>query len=242
MINQILAILWKEWKELFQQRGLRGGLFNWLVLVVLGGLFVPLQTGEQWFVEPVVMLTWSWIPMLAVMQVVADTFAGERERHTLETLLASRLSDQAILWGKVLYVVLYGWSIEIASLLLAAVAINISHWNGVIQFYSAVTLLGIVPLSMLLVVLIAGIGTLVSLRSTTVRGAYQKMMIGFMIILFGSTAVIRVIPGVTGQINMADIFKLSNLLFASAVLLLVDLILITLGASRFRRESLIAQI
>jgi ABC-2 type transport system permease protein len=188
MINQILAVLWKEWQELFQQRGLRGGLFNWLILVVLGGIFVPLQTGEQWFTQPYAMLVWSWIPMLAVMQIVADTFAGERERHTLETLLASKLSDSAILWGKVFYVVLYGWSIEFSSLILAAVSINVVHWQGTVQFYSINTLVGIVPVSMFLVGLIAGIGTLVSLRSGTVRGAYQKLMIGFMVVLFGGSA------------------------------------------------------
>ena len=35
---------------------------------------------------------WMWFSLLLVINVVADSFAGERERHTLETLLASRLS------------------------------------------------------------------------------------------------------------------------------------------------------
>jgi hypothetical protein len=43
MLNQINAVVWKEAHELFQQRGLRGALFNWLIMVGLGGIFIPLQ-------------------------------------------------------------------------------------------------------------------------------------------------------------------------------------------------------
>lgn len=242
MINQVLAVLWKEWNEFFQQRGLRGALFNWLILVGLGGIFVPLQSGGEWFTNPLFMVVWSWLPVLAVMQIVADTFAGERERHTLETLLASRLSDGAILWGKVMSVVLYGWSIQFASLLLAASVINIAHWQGTIQFYSAVELLGITPLIMLLVVLIAGVGTLVSLRSATVRGAYQKLMIGFMVLIFAISALVRLNPNWTSLLNSLEQIKLANILLACVGLLVVDWIFLKISASRFRRESLISQL
>ena len=57
---------------------------------------------------------------------VADSFAGERERHTLETLLASRLPDRAILFGKVLAAVGYGWVLVMLMLVLSLVTVNLT--------------------------------------------------------------------------------------------------------------------
>lgn len=242
MLNQINAVVWKEAHELFQQRGLRGALFNWLIMVGLGGIFIPLQSEGQWFSNPFFMIVWAWLPMISVMQIVADTFAGERERHTLETLLASKLTDKAILWGKVLSVVLYGWSIQFASLILAAVVMNIAGWTGAIQFYTLTTLVGLVPLIMLLIVLVAAFGTLVSLRSATVRSAYQKMMIGFFILIFGFSALAKVMPAWITFLESIQDIKLTTLLLGSLGLLLIDSILIMIGASRFRRETLISQL
>lgn len=242
MLNQINAVVWKEAHELFQQRGLRGALFNWLIMVGLGGIFIPLQSEGQWFSNPFFMIVWAWLPMISVMQIVADTFAGERERHTLETLLASKLTDKAILWGKVLSVVFYGWSIQFASLILAAVVMNIAGWTGAIQFYTLTTLVGLVPLIMLLIVLVAAFGTLVSLRSATVRSAYQKMMIGFFILIFGFSALAKVMPGWITFLESIQDIKLITLLLGSLGLLLIDCILIMIGASRFRRETLISQL
>lgn len=242
MLNQINAVVWKEAHELFQQRGLRGALFNWLIMVGLGGIFIPLQSEGQWFSNPFFMIIWAWLPMISVMQIVSDTFAGERERHTLETLLASKLTDQAILWGKVMSVVFYGWSIQFASLILAAVVMNIAGWTGTIQFYSFTTLVGLVPLIMLMIVLVAAVGTLVSLRSATVRSAYQKMMIAFMVLIFGLSALAKVMPGWITFLESIQDISLAKLLVGSLGLVLIDTVLILVGTTRFRRETLISQL
>ncbi len=42
---------------------------------------------------------------------ITDSIAGERERQTLETLLASRLPDRAIVLGKIIAVTLFGWGL-----------------------------------------------------------------------------------------------------------------------------------
>jgi ABC-2 type transport system permease protein len=48
---------------------------------------------------------------------LGDAIAGERERHTLETLLASRISDRAILLGKVIVTTGYAWGTALLGLL-----------------------------------------------------------------------------------------------------------------------------
>ena len=52
-----------------------------------------------------------------IISFIGDAIAGERERHTLETLLASRMPDRAILLGKVIAIVLYAWGMGVLSLL-----------------------------------------------------------------------------------------------------------------------------
>ena len=111
MLLDMWTIIRKDIKEVFSARGTgrRGGWMSILIFVGLLGILMPLQTGQQWLTNPVLPILWSWIPVFLVVSVVTDSFAGERERNTLETLLASRLSDRAILFGKIGAAVLYGW-------------------------------------------------------------------------------------------------------------------------------------
>ena len=123
MINDIGSVIWKEIRELMQ--GGSRGKFAPLILVVIYGIVFPLQAGRSW-VDSYQMLVFGSgiLPVFLVLAVVADTFAGERERHTLETLLASRLSDRAVLIGKIRAVVIYGWGLTVVSLVVAFIVVN----------------------------------------------------------------------------------------------------------------------
>src|SRR5215207_5614395 len=96
MLTDISTVIWKEWKEFLGQRStLLSMLF---FLAVFAGL-LPLQAGERWVDSPLSVANLVFVPLFFVLTVIADSFAGERERHTLDTLLASRLTDRAILFG-----------------------------------------------------------------------------------------------------------------------------------------------
>ncbi len=126
MWHDLQTMIWKEWKELFTSRSTgRGTLLSTLIILFLLGVFMPLQAGEEWFTQPLTVVVWAWMPIFLTLGMVTDSFAGERERHTLETLLATRLPDLAILLGKILSAVLYGWGVAILSLLLAALTLNL---------------------------------------------------------------------------------------------------------------------
>lgn len=244
MIADMTTIIWKEFRELFHQRGMRGAIFNWAVMVALGGLFVPLQSGLAWLNTPILHLVWCWLPLLAVMQIVSDTFAGERERHTLETLLASRLSDKAIFFGKVTSVVLYGWSIQIAGLFLGWLAINVMYWTGIFHFYSVGILFGVAPITALLVILVASLGTLVSLHSTSVRNAYQKMSIVFLALILIPAAASQLFPQVREALTQLDYFKptLATYLTADLALFVLVACALSVGVGRFARNKLVEEI
>ena len=117
MFTDIYTIIRKEWKEIFLQKGgMRGGLLSQVIILALLGVFLPLQNGPEWLTSPAAALAWLWLPVMLTMNMVAEAFAGERERHTLETLLASRLSDRAILFGKMAASILYGFAIAVLTI------------------------------------------------------------------------------------------------------------------------------
>lgn len=176
MLSDIFTIIHKEWKEIFLRRGnYRGGLLNLVVIFGVIGVLMPLQTGGDWLNSPLYLLVWSWLPIFMALGIVTDAFAGERERHTLETLLASRLSDRAILFGKIGAAVSYAWGIAIASMLIAAVTINAAHPEDGLQFYPGGIFAAALAVSGLAALLFSTLGVLVSLHAETARQAYQRM-------------------------------------------------------------------
>jgi ABC-2 type transport system permease protein len=242
MLNDIWTVMRKEWKEMVLQRpNLRGGWVGLLVLLGVFGIFIPLQSGREWVTSPVNMALWAWVPFILVSAVVADSFAGERERHTLETLLASRLSDQVILLGKIGASMIYGWVLTVGSLVLGLVTVNIVHGKGQLLLYPLGLGLGILVLILIVSTFSAALGVLVSLRAASVRQAQQSFnvaILAFMIPLFlfpllPEDLKIRVTQGFSG-IN-------SYVLFIGILLILsfVDAGLLALTVVRFQRPRLI---
>ena len=106
MITDIWTVMLKEWREYLAGASGSGGSGRGRgvvgVLLIIGpiSIFLPLQLGRELFTTAAPLIVDSlFLPYLILQTIVADSFAGERERHTLETLLASRLSDRAILFG-----------------------------------------------------------------------------------------------------------------------------------------------
>ena len=99
-MNDIWTMMWKELKDLLFQGGWRASIRPLLLIGILG-IYLPLQFGLQWLALPLLeMFVIFWIPFFIIISFIGDAIAGERERHTLETLLASRISDRAIYWGR----------------------------------------------------------------------------------------------------------------------------------------------
>ena len=170
-MSDILTMVWKESKDLFFQGGWRS-LIRPLIVVGIMGIYLPLQLGPQWVaLTPIAMLLLLWIPFFVIISFIGDVIAGERERHTLETLLASRMPDRAILLGKVVTTVLYAWGMGVLSLLLGLVLVDLFRTQGNWMFYPLDLFVDALVLSLLVSVLGASAGVLVSLKVATVRQA-----------------------------------------------------------------------
>jgi len=242
MITDILTVMGKEFKEIFLLRGsVRSTLINLAILLGLAGVVFPLQMGALWLTNPTGILTWSWLPLFLVMGIVADSFAGERERHTLETLLASRLPDRAILFGKISAAVLYGWGMAVLAILIGAVTVNIAYPGGGLKFYPLNIFAGAVALSLLAALLISSIGVLVSLRSATTRQAYQKMSLAFLAVWM-LPLVLQLLPDSISRPLFQALSQLNLRQLAAGglgLLVIADIVLLAAATRRFRRDKLI---
>lgn len=243
MIADIGTVMWKEWKELFLPRGnLRGGLFNLLLNVGVFGVFLPWQFGLTWLNS---LWTLFWVLFAAsfwMTNLIADSFAGERERHTLETLLASRLSNRAILFGKYAAALAYVGGQILFNLLVGVVIVNLTHGSGQFLFYRPSVGLGAAGTGLLGAGLVAGLGILISLRAPTVRQAQQTLLIPITVVL--------ILPSFGTLLLPADLqarfFKwlmeadvTTVVLGVLAFLLVIDAALLAAALARFRRARLI---
>jgi ABC-2 type transport system permease protein len=213
-----------------------------LIFLFCFGVFLPLQMGLDWVENPMVLFFWIWVPLLLVSSVVADSFAGERERHTLETLLASRLSDRAILFGKIAAAMGYGSGLSLISLVLGTLSVNLAHGKGSFIFYSPVMCAGILLWIFLGSGLAGCAGVLVSLRASTARQAQQALSISIMLLLFIPVFGLQALPAdLKKQLleKLTDFSVNDVVLTVSAVLLVLDLMLLRAAMAMFRRARLI---
>jgi len=243
MINDILTIVRKEWKEMFLRRGsYRTGMFNLFIILGLVGILLPLQTGVEWLTNPLLLIVWSWLPVFLALSMVTDAFAGERERHTLETLLASRLSDRAILFGKICAAVVYAWGMAVVGMLTAAVTINIAHPGAGLRFYPLPFFASAVVISFLAALLFSSLGVLVSLRAETARQAYQRLSVVMIVLWLLPTLGLQFLPeSIKASLNsgLQGINLDAVVLGVIAVMLVANVILILAAMAKFQRARLI---
>lgn len=244
MLNDIETIIWKEFKEIIRgsSKSTAGGFLRMAVPVLLAGVLLPSRFGPSYLSGPGPLFGLAWILPMVGIAITVDSFAGERERHTLETLLASRLSDEAILLGKLAASVLYAWILMLASLLLAVITVNVVHRPGTVLMFSASYGFGLMTLGLLLATLVCTVAILVSLRAATVRQASQTLGFGMMGVYFAAIFGVQALPEsyrlagariILGQNAFAVIAGMVGLLVA------IDLALIAAAHARFKRARLI---
>lgn len=239
----VLTVVWKETKEALRMGGgRRGGYLGMLLGIGVFGVFLPLQMGRSWVTSPSTLVFWAWVPLMLVSGVVADSFAGERERRTLETLLASRLPDRAILFGKVVAAIAYGWVQMIVMLLCGLVTVNIAHGSGGLLLYSPTFVVGGLAGGLLTAGLAATAGVLVSLRAATVRQAAQTLNISIMLCLFIPAFGLPALPERRKAALLSSLTTVGParwIAIVGAVLVAADAVLLAAAMARFRRARLI---
>jgi ABC-2 type transport system permease protein len=239
-MHDLWTVIRKEWIEILDQfsRFRRGGWTVLLVILFLG-VFVPLQIGAEWAVTPAMFFYWPFLTASMTSTIVADAVAGERERHTLETLLATRLPDTAILLGKVAAAVMYGYAFAVTNLLIGTATVLIRYGDAAVLMSGAqlAVLLSLIGGAALMV---SGMGLVVSLRTATVRQAQQLFGVFFLVGTMIPLALMAAL-GAERQARLlawaedAGIVGLGA--WASVIMTAVGLVLVGVGLLRFHRGT-----
>ncbi len=242
-MNDILTVMRKEILEISHMReSRRAFLLALFVPALILGVSFPVRLGTVWVDTPISLLTWVLGPFVLITGIIADSVAGERERHTLETLLASRLSTSAILLGKIFAAMVYALVITAAFILLGIVSVNLVHSDGRLLIPAFSYLAGGLLLGILMASTAANLGVLVSVRAKTVRQAQQTMGFGIMILFFLPSILVPLLPEpFLKQIGaiLDSINPLLAISFGMVALILLDIIFFLLAIKRFRRSKLL---
>ena len=225
----------KKWQTLL------GELFS----LAIFGIGFPLPLDSSGIDTSTTFTLWYIVPSLLVMLKVPDSFAGERERHTLPTLLATRLSDNAVVLGKISAAVAYGWTAAIIASLFGLIKVNVIDLKNAPIFYPLdLYLLGL-GLSLLTAISIATLGILVSLRAKTVKQALQSLALYYVAVCLIPIIALLVaeflLPETINK-NIALVLReLDSTTFTLTGLLcfaIVDLLLVVFTLKRFKRNQL----
>ncbi|HMK48370.1 MAG TPA: ABC transporter permease [Methanocella sp.] len=245
-IGDIYAIAWKEYRELFAAQGsFRSRLLNLGIFTLLLGFYFPFAGGHAFFQNPYILLFYIFFPLGLMIVAILDSIAGERERHTLETLLASRLSDYAILYGKILTEVAYSWGLTVGFILLALVAVNIAFWSGNLALFPLLTLLFTLVAALMIDLFAASAGIIISLKMPTVRSGNDILVMALIVVAITPLLVYSILP-VDWQKWIADVpFHLGMVKTAGLILMALmalDLCILWVAAQAFRRSRLIQEL
>jgi ABC-type Na+ efflux pump permease subunit len=174
------------------------------------------------------------LPLMVSSVIAADSFAGEKERKTLEALIYTPTTDLELFLGKVLAAWVPALGVGLGGFVLYALAANFGAWPvmGELLLPNAMWIalvLWVAPAA-------AGLGlssmVLVSARVSTFQEAYQ----------IGGVVVVPVLALVLGQATGALYFNVGVVLLIGLVLWLIDAGLLWLGVRTFRRSEMIAQL
>jgi len=236
-------MVWKEWREFRDQLlSLRRGGLSALILALILGVVAPVQLGPEWVESKLIIAYWPFLAATMVSSLIADSVAGERERHTLETLLASRLADSAILLGKIIAAVLYGLGFAVANLVIGLVAVNVAHGNGGLILFGARQLIATIAFTILASLLMAGIGVFISLRASTVKQAQQAFGIAIIVLTLGPLLLFNALEYETRNRVIARLSGLGEVriyAYVTAALTIASIIVIGGALARFKRGKLV---
>jgi len=253
MLEDLATVMWKERRETAGRNPTRRDkIIAWVFPVLCLGflaLIPPLMVGAGWVRSPAAASLSVFVPLMVIGMTIADSFAGERERHTLDTLLASRLPDRAILFGKMGAPVIQAMGITVVLHVVSLAAVNTVHWQGALVLYSFEMAAMLLALALLLGLFAASLGVLVSLRAPTVQQAAQTMMVALlspvMLLSFVGLSIAHVVPDSWRlafkrfiETHVAGTGFDQVMLVILTVLLVVDVGLMLAATLRFQRSRL----
>lgn len=174
------------------------------------------------------------IPLMASSVISSDSFAGEKERRTIEALLATPITDGELFMGKVLVSFVPSMMVTVISFLLYTLTVDILAYDmfGRLLLPNLgwmMLIFGLAP-----TIALASIGLTVMI-SSRVKGFREAQQISVVLI-------VPILMLLFAQAFGALIFGPVVIGALIAVFAVVDLLLFRLGVRLFRRDEILSQI
>jgi ABC-2 type transport system permease protein len=185
MIHEIITVMRKELREITGDRyARRGALVQSAVMILALGVLFPSSSPDAWVnASPQPLVFFLLFPGIVAATVAADAFAGEQERKTLETLLATPLSDRGILFGKAAAAFSLGASVAVVALVVSMITLSVKL--GTAFVLAPTMLLGALGAAMSSATLLTAASIHVSLRVPVARSAQQTTSILSLLVFAG---------------------------------------------------------
>lgn len=174
------------------------------------------------------------VPLMVASVIAADSFAGEKERKTLEALLYTPTTDRELLLGKLLSAWLPAVVVGLVGFLLYSIVANIAAWS-VMKHIFFPPLMWLV-LAVWVAPAVAGLGlvvtVLISARAEGFQDAYQM----------GAIVVLPILMLVVGQATGVMVFSTELVFLLGLGFWLLDGLLLWLGSRLFHRTELFSRL
>jgi ABC-2 type transport system permease protein len=225
-VSAVVALVTKELLEITgDPYARRGGLIQAGVFTVVLGVLMPLSSASAWHAaSPAAIAFYAFFPGIAAATIAADAFAGERERRTLETLLATPLGETTILFGKAMAAVIWALGVTTVALAVAIVTLNLS---GGAFAPSPVILLGALGAAFASASFMASAAIVMSMLIPAARPAQQAASLGSAAVIGGGLAVWK-------ASGLAVVW--TNVFLAEGVGLILAIIILEVARTLFRRD------
>ncbi len=173
------------------------------------------------------------IPVMSSSVIAADSFAGEKERNTLEALLATPITDAELLLGKILVSFIPGMGVTIFSFILYVITVNVLTVETFGMY-----IMPTVPWLVLIFVLspaiaLLGVGTTVII-SSRVKGFREAQQISAVLVL-------PVLGLLFGQGAGYLMLGSNTMLILALILAAIDVVVFRFGLRLFQRENILSK-
>ena len=174
------------------------------------------------------------LPLMVASVIAADSFAGEKERKTLEALLYTPTTDGELFLAKLLSAWLPALGIAWGGFVLYTLVANLAAWPTMGRVFFPNTMWLVLALWVAPAVAGVGLGVtvLISARAEGFQEAYQ----------LGAVVVLPILLLVIGQATGVMYFSTWLVLLLGLFFWIVDAALLWFGGRTFRRSELAARL
>lgn len=232
--KRVGILIRKEALELCKNRAF---IMYYIYLLVGGGFVMPFFTAyddARFGVASMLLLVVTVISMIIPSTLISDSFAGEKERKTLETLISTPVSIGQLFLGKICFVVgVTGIILGLIFLLqlLTINGVNLVRQSALIFPYTPMAMFMYWISNMGIACFIATFGGLISLNTRNVKSC------NLIVVLVSSPVLAPLVVGLSMQQ-----MSFSHIRLYTYALFIVSLLLFVVVANRYNKIKIMSKL